>query len=344
MKKVLLLFLFLGAVFACQQNNNSAAVVETGEAQEETVLDTIHLALDWTPNVLHAGVFWAEQQNWFREEAIHLIWDTPEIDNYTKKPVFRLLDGEVDLAVGPSEHLFAFAVDSSGVKAQAVATILQDDRSAFVLKAEAKVASPKDIGEAIYLGYHTPLEHEILDAMIIADGGEPQYKTMEPGRLAVWDAFRQDSGQVAWVFLHWEAMLAKNEGQQLTSFIPNEYGVPYGYSSVIMAPKHLNAKDSDRLKRFLKVLERAYKAMAINPEAAAQNLRDNYDHSNFQDSLFVNAAMEDIHSHFLNSDQEWGLMKSEKWESYSQWMRERDLINLSDEDLKEIFSNQYLSQ
>jgi ABC-type nitrate/sulfonate/bicarbonate transport system substrate-binding protein len=342
MKKVILLFFLLVGFFSCQQNKNPSAIAVISEIPEDAILDTIHLALDWTPNVLHAGIFWAEQRNWFKEEGIFLYWDTPEIDNYTKKPVLRLLDGEVDLAVGPSEHLFAFAVDSSGAKAQAVATILQDDRSAFVIKSDAKIKSPAEIGDATYLGYHTPLEHEILDAMIIADGGEPEYKTKEPGRLAVWDGFMQDSGQVAWVFLHWEAMLAKNIGQELSSFIPNEYGVPYGYSSVIMAPNYLNEKDIVRLKRFLKVLDRAYKAIATNPIAAAQNLRDNYNHSNFQDSLFVNAAMENIHSHFLNTDQNWGLMQSEKWKSYSHWMKDRDLIRLSDKDLKDLFTNKYL--
>jgi NitT/TauT family transport system substrate-binding protein len=341
MKKYLL-FLALTAFFACQQNSDASTAVNTSEANNTLVLDTIHLALDWTPNVLHAGIFWAETQDWFTKEGIYLKWDTPEIDNYAKKPIFRLLEGEVDLAIAPSEHLFAFAADSTGVKAQAVATILQGDRSAFVLKADAQVRRPAEIGKAIYLGYHTPLEHEILNAMIIADGGKPQYKTKEPGRLAVWDAFRQDSGQVAWVFLHWEAMLAKSEGLELSSFIPNEYGVPYGYSSVIMAPKNLSDKESKRLKGFLKVLDRAYKAVAADPLAAAQNLRTNYKHANFQDSLFVNAALQDIYRYYLNAEQQWGLMQSAKWENYSYWMKERDLITLSDSDLKDLFSNQYL--
>lgn len=340
MKKYILV-LSIASLFACQQNKQASKQVADGKDSPE-LLDTLHLALDWTPNVLHAGIFWAESQDWFKKKGIYLRWDTPEIDNYTKKPVLRLLDGEVDLAIGPSEHLFAFAADSNGLRAQAVATILQADRSAFVLMADAQVESPAEIKEKTYLGYHTPLEHEILDAMIENAGGQAAYQTHEPGRLAVWDAFMQDSGQVAWVFLHWEAILAQRAGLELTSFIPNNYGVPYGYSSVIMAPTQLTEKKQESLKRFLKVLDQAYRAVAANPQAAAQNLRANYEHANFKDSAFVNAAMADISPYFLDAEKGWGQMKAEKWEAYYQWMEERSLAKLSDTLLAEIFSNEYL--
>jgi len=340
MKKYILI-VFLVPFFACKQNKQASTEV-ADKKDSIAVLDTLHLALDWTPNVLHAGIFWAESQEWFKEEGIYLRWDTPEIDNYTKKPVLRLLDGEVDLAIGPSEHLFAFAADSTGLKAQAVATILQADRSAFVLKADAQVGSPAEIGPVTYLGYHTPLEHEILDAMIVNAGANPQYQTSEPGRLAVWDAFMQDSGQVAWVFLHWEAILAQRQGLELTSFVPNDYGVPYGYSSVIMARTELDEKKTELIKRFLKVLDRAYRAVSKNPAAAAQNLRANYEHSNFKDWLFINAAMADIQPYFLNAKKDWGQMKAEKWQAYYQWMEERGLAKLPAAVMAEIFTNKYL--
>ncbi len=341
MKKYILL-VSMTVLFACKQNNDTSTEVTQEVEKPSSGLDTLHLALDWTPNVLHAGIFWAEQKAWFEEEGIFLNWDTPEIDNYTKKPVFRLLDGEVDLAVGPSEHLFAFAADSSGLKAQAVASILQADRSAFVLKADAQIESPADIKELTYLGYHTPLEREILNAMIENAGGQAAYQTKEPGRLAVWDAFMQDSGQVAWVFLHWEAILAAQEGIKLSTFIPNDYDVPYGYSSVIMAPKELNSEKAELLKRFLKVLERAYISVSENPRAAVENLRVNYQHVNFKDSLFVSQAMANISPYFLDETKAWGKMKTEKWQAYYQWMEARGLADLSDSVQAEIFTNEYL--
>ena len=329
----------LTACIACQQNKNASTAVEEGLSQS-AALDTIRLALDWTPNVLHAGILLAEQAEWFQEEGIYLKWDTPEIDNYTKKPIFRLLDGEVDFAVGPSEHLFAFAADSNGVRAQAVATILQADRSAFVLKADAQVKSPAEIKDAIYLGYHTPLEHEILNSMIRNAGGEPFYETGHPGRLQVWEAFKQDSGQVAWVFLHWEVAMAKAEGIDLVSFIPNDFGVPYGYSSVIMAPTSMDSAPAEHCRRLLKVLARAYAEVAKNPMESLAKIRASQD-DNWQDSLFIQAAMEDIHSHFM-SGKTWGVMQEAKWQSYANWMREQAILELSDEQLQQLYTNSYL--
>lgn len=332
--------LALMALIACKQNKNAST--EVGKSlNQSTVLDTIRLALDWTPNVLHAGILLAEQAEWFEEEGIYLKWDSPEIDNYTKKPIFRLLEGEVDFAVGPSEHLFAFAADSTGVRAQAVATILQADRSAYVLKADAQVKSPAEIEDAIYLGYHTPLEHEILNGMIRYDGGEAIYQVKQPGRLQVWEAFKQDSGQVAWVFLHWEAAMAKAEGIDLVSFIPNDYGVPYGYSSVIMAPSKMDSAAAERCRRLLKVFARAYAEVAKNPMESLAKIRASQDHENWHDSLFVQAAMEDIHSHFMKG-KTWGVMQEAKWQNYANWMREQGLLELSDEQLQQLFTNSYL--
>tara|TARA_R110002050_G_scaffold99409_3_gene206086 strand:- start:9844 stop:10866 length:1023 start_codon:yes stop_codon:yes gene_type:complete len=332
--------LALMALIACQQNKNASTEVSNG-LNPSTSLDTIRLALDWTPNVLHAGILLAEQAEWFKEEGIYLKWDTPEIDNYTKKPIFRLLDQEVDFAVGPSEHLFAFAADSNGVRAQAVATILQADRSAFVLKADAQVNSPAEIKDAIYLGYHTPLEHEVLNGMIRNDGGEPAYQIQQPGRLQVWDVFKQDLGQVAWVFLHWEAAMAKREGIDLVSFIPNDYGVPYGYSSVIMAPTSMDSTAADRCRRMLKVLARAYAEVARNPSESLVKIRASQDHDNWHDSIFVQVAMEDIHLHFMKG-KTWGVMQEAKWQNYATWMREQGLLELSDEQLQQLYTNMYL--
>lgn len=325
--------------FACQQNKNPSTEVMHSKASD---LDTVHLALDWTPNVLHSGILLAEKRAWFQEEGIYLEWDTPEIDNYTKKPILRLLDGEVDFAIAPSEHLFAFAMDDNGaIKAQAVATLLQNDRSAFVLKADAQFKSPADIKTATYLGYHTPLEHEILNAMIRDAGAEPSYAIKEPGRLQVWDAFMQDSGQVAWVFLHWEAAMATAQGQELVSFIPNDYGVPYGYSSVLVAPSDLDSSDEDRCRRFLKVLARAYTEVAQNPFSTMQEIRAFNDHENWRDSAFVQAAIMDIYPHYLGESR-WGQMKEVKWQDYANWMQEQSLVEISQEQLKQLYTNRFL--
>jgi len=330
----------MGLLFlvACK---NPQVEKESSSMQKEQSLDTLHLALDWRPNVLHSGIFYAQSKAAFQEAGIHLLWDTPEIDNYTKKPIFRLLDGEVDLAIGPSEHLLSFAAREGEVKAQAVATILQSDRSAFVVKKSSGIESPAAIEGQTYLGYHTPLEDEILGAMISHASGAPNFETHTPGRLQVWEAFRRDSGEVAWVFLHWEAIQAEMAGDSLWSFIPNDFGVPYGYSSVIMAPSKMDSAQENLVRRFLKVCAEAYSEIQENPEQAIASIRAEVDHSNFQDSIFINRAFADILPHF-GKGEAWGKMKPEKWRNYGLWLQEKDLLSDSLLSIESYYRNDLL--
>ncbi|WP_421752189.1 ABC transporter substrate-binding protein [Croceimicrobium sp.] len=334
------LVMFAGLLLGLQSCNNPVKQEANARPEEALQLDTLRLALDWTPNVLHSGIFYAESQNWFREAGIHLIWDTPERDNYTKKPIFRLLEGEVDLAVGPSEHLFAFAADSAQVHAQAVASILQSDRSAFVAKKSSGINRPADISNATYLGYHTPLEEHILKAMIEYDGAEAKFGTETPDRLQVWDAFRKDSGEVAWVFLHWEAMQSELAEDSLNAFIPNEYGVPYGYSSVIMAPKNLDASQTKLIRRFLDICRKAYRESQDKPDVVLDAILDHIQHPNFVDHVFIRQAFADIRPHFGAS--RWGVMSDQKWSDYAQWLESRGLNDLKGHESTEFYSNEFL--
>jgi NitT/TauT family transport system substrate-binding protein len=317
-----------------------------GRSPEAT--DTLYLALDWRPNVLHAGIFWAQSQGWYNAEDLVVKWTTPEVDGYIKKPIQRLLDAEVDLAIGPSEHLFSYAVKGGQVKAQAIATLLQDDRSAFVLKAKRGVKRPKQIDSThVYLGYHTPLEREILSSMIVNDTGFAAYQVQEPGRLEVWESFMRDSGDIAWVFLHWEALMAQRDSVKLVSFRPSDYGVPYGYSSVLMAPSVIDSLKERQIRKFLRITEKGYRAVvAAGSDLRGKVLQNNIEHYNFSNQSFVELALQDIQAHFFNGEGTWGKMEAKKWENYALWLESKGLMSLDSTagiGVHDFYSNRYLS-
>lgn len=318
MKHFCLLLTFTILFSACDSQPK-----EKGLGEKQTY-DTLNLALDWRPNVLHSGIFYAQAKGWYRDSGLVLNWFTPEVDNYTVKPIKKLLAGQADLSVGPSEHLFHYGVDSGGVKAQAVASLLQNDRSAFVVKASADIKRPADFSGRRYLGYQTPLEQEILAGMIADDGGDPQFETTTPGRLSLWEAFQQDSGDIAWVFLHWEAMKAQIEGVELRSFIPSNYGVPYGYSSVIMARKEMDETLAKNVKDFLAISGRAYQALR-DSAGSTEIVRAFVDHPNFKDSVFIAQAQANISPHYFNQQGKWGTMRTSVWADYLAWLREQNM-------------------
>ncbi len=345
---VLLVF---GSLFSgCNPNGSSSAEEPNTKVPTETpaTLDTLVLALDWRPNVLHTGILYAQSQGWYQQAGVPLKGFTPEVDGYTKKPLKKVLDGEAHLSIGPSEHLFHYAVDSCKVKAQAIATLLQKSRSAFVVKAAQGLDNPAKWTGKTYLGYHTPLEEEVLGSMIENAGGAPDFKTQLPGRLELWEAFLKDSGHIAWVFLHWEAIRAQQAGVELNTFIPNDYGVPYGYSSVIMAPKPLPENWEPKVRAFLAVTRRGYQAAIRNPQAVLDSLVRFVEHPNFSDTSFLRAAQADINGAYYNLDSvPWGQMSENTWQQYLGWMAQKQLLDY--EKIKGLpaeafFTNAYLPQ
>lgn len=329
----LIIFLFAASMitlFSCSSSseendkenkstNNNNRIAKDSIVEKE--VDTLTIALDWTPNVLHSGLFWAIHHKAFVEEHIYVKWFTPEVDNYTKKPIQRLMEREVDLSVGPSEHLFFFAEEQQKSMIQAVGTFLQNGRSCFVVKEGNGIQSPKDLDGKTYLGYHTPFEKEVLSAMIKHDGGEGELKSVHPKRLEVWDAFMADSGHIAWVFYHWESAEAESQGVNLRNFFPQDYGVPYGYSSVIMARKDASPRQKKMIRKFLKVMSETQKLIADQPSSdIVEVLQQTVDHPNYKDSVFLKLAVERIQGEFLNDQGEWGTMDSMRWNNYLDWL------------------------
>jgi ABC-type nitrate/sulfonate/bicarbonate transport system substrate-binding protein len=293
--------------------------------------DTLVLALDWSPNILHAGFFLALEQDAFSEANLVIEWFSPETDNYQKKPIQRLMDGEVDLCIGPSEHLMFYAYDEKNMKpeARAIASLLSKGQSAFVSHQIAGMRNPANWPGNTYIGYDTPLETAIIQSMVEYSGGKGMVQMVQPGRLQVWDAFLEKGNSIAWIFSHWEGQLAKMQGVELDYFYPEEYGVPYGYSSVIMAGNQLSKEKKEQLKKFLSVLSNSYSKLATteNIPKMAGLLCSFVDHPNFSDKKMIAAALSDIQPALsTEGNRVWGEMKEQRWAAYINWMRQNELI------------------
>lgn len=332
----------------CSSPSSNSSQTSARTVAEEAAPDTLRLALDWRPNALHSGIFWAQKQGWYDSLNLYLDWFSPEVDDYQKKPIWRLQDQEVDLAIGPSEHIMRYgaAGDTAPEKAvQSIGSILQESRSAFVTKPGSGLRRPADLDGRRYGGYHTPLEEAILRSMIQHDGGKGDFQTVNPPRLSVWDAFQRDSVAVCWVFLHWEAIQWQQaEPAPLNAFIPNDYGVPYGYSSVFFAPRKPSARQESLYRRFLEATSRGYTTVAQQPRQVARRLVGAIEHPNYRDSSLLEASITNLAGSLLRENR-WGHQKTQIYEDYLRWIRKQDLgFGKERLEAERLFSNQYLPE
>lgn len=291
----------------------------------------LKVALDWTPNVIHAGLYLAQIENLWKDSGLEVEYISVEIDNYQKKTTQRLAEGEVHIALSPSEHLLDYRLlQKEKYPIKAIATVMQQETSAFVTLPDSGITRPAQLDGKIYGGYKTQLEKELLTSLIQQDGGKGDIDLVTPSRLEVFEAFLQQQFDTAWVFMPWEGVIAERRGKKLNAFHLHDYQIPYGYSPILMVREDVLNDEKEAFQVFLTAVSQGYQKAASNPEETAQKLVEHIDHSNFEDVDFIAQAMQVIAPSFLNDKQQWGTMKPERWNDYVQWLSDRKLLNRYD--------------
>ena len=130
---------------------------------------TLRIALDWTPNTIHSGLYLAKEKGIYQKHNLHVELLPPDAQ-YSKTPAKRLEEGEVDLVICPSESCIAYN-ESGKMRLQAIYAILQKDASAI---ASTKLNSMRELGQhKSYGSYNARYEDAIVKTMILKDEGDP---------------------------------------------------------------------------------------------------------------------------------------------------------------------------
>lgn len=310
------------------------------------------IALDWTPNVIHAGMYLAHLKGYFPSD-LSVDFISTDIDNYTKSPIERLADGEADIALGPTEHLLKHRLlKNNTFPVMAIATVMQEETSGFVTLSSSGIDRPAKLDGKTYAGYKTLLEENLLNSMIRQDGGEGKIRMITPPRLEIFEAFLRQEFDVCWVFSPWEGEIARQWGIALNTFRLTDYHVPYGYSPLLMTREETLQEQPGAIRSFLSASARGYQEVSEQPEAAARLLVKGIDHSNFKDVALITQAMHAIGSSLLNAQGQWGAMQRSRSEDYVHWLLAHDLLKTEagqmltaqDIPIDELFVNQHLPQ
>ena len=309
------------------------------------------IALDWTPNVIHSGMYLAHLKDYFPSD-LSVEFISTDVDNYTKSPIDRLADGEADIALAPTEHLLKHRLlKNDSLPVVAIATVMQEETSGFVTLASSGIDRPAKLEGRTYAGYKTLLEENLLNSMIRQDGGEGTIRMVTPPRLEIFEAFLRQEFDVCWVFSPWEGVIAEHRGMALNTFHLTDYQVPYGYSPLLITREEMVQERADTIQAFLAGVAQGYREVSQQPEAVALQLVKGIDHANFEDVAFITRTMHTIASSLLNSEGQWGTMQLSRCERYVHWLLQHDLLKTEsgrlltaqDVPIDKLFINQYLS-
>jgi len=282
----------------------------------------LKLALDWRPNTNHTGFFIAQHLGFYEEEGLNLQIISTEEDNYAITPAKKVELGLVDLALCPIESLVSYRTKANPFDAIAIATIFQEDISAICTLKSNGINRPKDLDNRIYASYKARYEDKIVQQMIKNDNCKGDIILKYPEKLGIWNTLLNGKADATWIFVNWEGVEAEAQGVELNLFRMSDFGIPYGYSPVIMTSQSNLDGQEEAYRCFLQATKRGFKYAIGHVESAAQIL-----------DLYVSDAdkyVDLVKSQIMTSPSygrpdAWGIMDLKKVQSFLDWLRKNRL-------------------
>jgi len=256
-RRTLIAALLLAALFAIGCGSDD----DGGEGQRPTVA----IALDFTPNPVHAPIYTAVREGLDRDEGVHLRIRPPGARPDSLKLV---TNGRADLAV-LDIHDLAIARER-GVDAVAVGALVQKPLGALI--AQPSVARPRDLdGKRIGVS-GLPSDPAFVRAIVEDDGGD--YGSVDEitiGFNAV-ASLLADKVEAVPVFWNVEGVILRERGKKFNEFRVEQYGAPPYPEVVLVTTRETLEKRRTDIEHAVAALERGVEETLADPDAAAREI------------------------------------------------------------------------
>ena len=286
-------------------------------------MQTLKIALDWTPNINHIGLFVAKELGFYSAQGIQLELLNPLDDHYQVTPGKKLELDQADFSIAPFETVISLNNKANQVDAVAIYAILQQDLSCVVSLGDSPVRTMKDLDGRIYASYKARYEDHIIQEMVKNAGGTGQIQLSYPEKLGIWNTLLTGKADATWIFDNWEGVEAATKNITLNKFYLKDYDIPYGYSPVIFTKKEKMHQHLDAYTRFIRATQLGYQFAVENPEKAVALLHPYltpYD----QQAVDLPQALKLSSPHFAENGN-YGHMNPTRVRAFLEWLVEKNL-------------------
>jgi ABC-type nitrate/sulfonate/bicarbonate transport system substrate-binding protein len=288
-------------------------------------MKTIKIALDWTPNINHIGLFIAKELGFYRALGINLDIINPLDDNYRLTPGKKLELGLADFAIAPFETVISLNNKSNVVDAIAVYAILQEDISSIAVLKSSEIKTPKQLDGKIYASYKARYEDHIVKEMIKNNGGSGVIEITYPDKLGIWNTLLDGKADATWIFDNWEGIEAKTKGVELNHFRMVDFGIPYCYSPVIICKNSKRLSETSDYANFIKATQKGY-LFAKTKRNEAVKILNNYLAPNDKTNVDIRSAL-DFTASYFGTPTTCGFMSDERISNFLDWLVANHLEN-----------------
>jgi ABC-type nitrate/sulfonate/bicarbonate transport system substrate-binding protein len=304
----------------------------------------IRVALDWTPNTNHTGLFAAQQEGWFKQAGLDV-----QFLPYNNSSADTLVSsGAAEFGVS-FQDTFTFAKTAGGDLTSVMAVLQHWGTEIAVSADRADIRTPADLDGKTYGGFGAAYEEPKMRTVIKNAGGRGEFKTVVLG-TAAYEALH--AGQVDFTepFFAWEGIEAEMRGQPMKGFAYTDFGFPDSYNVIIAGNSTWLRDHPDQAKAFVRAAQRGYRLGADDPARGAQLLQD-ANPGAFAEPELVRRSQEMLAKRLLRDPSgAIGVQTLEKWTGYSSFLFDTGALSGPDgaplkqrPDFSKWFTNEYLA-
>ena len=279
-------------------------------------MDKLKLVLDWFPNTNHTGYLLAQKRGWFQEANLDV-------------EIFGEVHGEMELHGGDfvcGPEIAMLECRERGINLTGIAVMTQKCDSGIVSLKEAGITRPREL-EGKRLTHWTPAWfHAAIRRVVEADGGD--YDKINLVNLDVGDivATLGDVADATWVYENWENQVLLEAGKEINYFNLGDVDPIFDFCAPAMAASEEVLRDRpDAVRRFLKVVDRAYREVAAHPEETVMEVRDMLP-ADATESLLIR-SQKHLAPILLDKEGRWGRIDAQRWNRMADFLVEYGVIS-----------------
>ncbi|HEV7252059.1 MAG TPA: ABC transporter substrate-binding protein [Mesorhizobium sp.] len=244
----------------------AVGLASAGPASVQSNLQKVTVALDWTPNTNHVGLYVARDKGFYTEAGLDV-----EILPYADTSSGTLISNRI-ADFGVTGALGFFSQKAAGADLKAVYAVVQTETGRLVFNASrTDIQSPKDLDGLTYGGFGSNWEKTLIATLIRKDGGRGEFEIVTLGTSA-YEALANGAVDFTLEVYTWEGAKAELEGRPQRAFRYADYGVPDQHTTFVASSEAYLSKYPDRAEAFVQATRRGYEYAVEQPEQAAEVL------------------------------------------------------------------------
>lgn len=305
-----------------------ALLIFSGCTKSNNNVQEITLALDYTPNTNHTGIYVAQKLKYYQNQGLKV-----KVIQTNGTSAEQLVNSKkADFGISYEENILQ--ANNDNMKLKAIYAIQAHNTSGFISNKNKNIKQPKDFNNKTYCGWGSNVETSLVKTLNKNDGGNPNTIKFLTTDSNFFTANKQCD--FFWVYNGWDVVNADIKQKEYNYFNITDYGIDW-YTPVIITNEDNIKNNKKTINKFIKATKKGYQYAIDNPQKSSQILLEQNPEL---DKDLIQKSQEKL-STYYKGEKELGEFDSTIYEKFGQFLKDNKIID-TNLNIKETYTNEFI--